>query len=374
MKTRVKGHQRVITIGKLGVWTIEKARKQAGEIARLASAGIEPAPHKLRGSEKAVSLKNAVEIFIDAYGHRLKPRTKGEYERLLTKFVVPRLGSRPIEGVTSSDIIAIHERMGDHKRNANHVLSAISRLMTWCEARGWRPKGSNPCRGVQRYKENKRNRYLSPDEAQRLGEVLRKVETNGSENPFVVAAIWLIIFTGARRSEILTLKWDYVETSRAALMLPDSKSGPKTILLNRQAMEILGRLERVGDNPYVFVGHINGTHLVNIARPWARIREAAGLPDLRLHDLRHSFGNRAIDAGGSTRVLGVLLGHSREETTTRYAHVSDHRAWQLVQKTGELIAETMKPKAPPPRLRAQFRIRRLARKGNREWAVARHAS
>lgn len=282
---------------------------------------------------------------------------------MLKLHVLPPFKNKLVRDITQSDVRSLHEKMGHMQRNANNVLAALSKMMMWSIERKWRDEGSNPCKGVPRYKERKRNRYLSREEAKRLGDTLRLVASDGSENEFVIAAIWLIIFTGARRNEVLTLKWDYVEEWRRVLNLPDSKTGPKSILLNEYALDVLKGLIKVDGNPYVFVGHIKGKHLINIAKPWERIRTLAKLPGLRLHDLRHSFGNRAMDAGGSTRVLGVLLGHSEEETTLRYAHVSDSRAQQLVDDTGRLIAETMKADTPSRGVKSRLRRRPLRAKG-----------
>ena len=176
--------------------------------------------------------------------------------------------------------------MGGHPRNANNLIAVLSRLMTWCEARGWRASGSNPCRGIQRYKENKRNRYLSPDEAKKLGEVLKKAEADGSENIFVIAAIWLIIFTGRAPQ-----RDPHFEVGRRRHVAGDANAAGQQVWSKdgslKQASHRCPRaLSRVGDNPYVFIGHVRRAHLVNIAKPWGRIRKAAGLPGLRLHDLR----------------------------------------------------------------------------------------
>ncbi len=340
LKTRINGRQRKISLGKLGTVTVEMARDLARDYAFSARKGIEPAARD--EVIPSPSLSEAIDRFIDIYGVRLKPRTKEEYQRMLKLHVLPRLKNKSIKAITRDDIRSLHEQMGSTQRNANNVLMVLSRLMTWAIERQWRD--DNPCKGVTRYKERERNRYLSPDEGLRLGDALRQLSRDGTENPYVIAAIWLIVFTGARRNEVLTLRWDYVDTGRQVLNLPDSKTGPKAILLNDFAIAVLKGVPRVKGNPYVFVGHIHGQHLVNIAKPWQRIRSLAKLPDLRLHDLRHSFGNRAIDAGGSTRVLGVLLGHAEEETTRRYAHVSDSRALQLVNETGRLIAASMHAK------------------------------
>ena len=277
---------------------------------------------------------------------------------------------KTVKDVTQADVRAMHEAMGKTPRNANNVLTALSKMITWSIERGWRDEDSNPCRGVVRYREMRRNRYLSPEEAKRLGDTLRRVIRDGSDNTYVVAAIWLIIFTGARRNEVLTLKWDYVDQGRRMLVLPDSKTGPKSILLNHHALAVLAGLTKVNGNPYVFVGHVTGKSLINIAKPWERIRKLAKLPGLRLHDLRHSFGNRAIDAGGTTRVLGILLGHSDEDTTAIYAHVSDSRAVQLVDATGDLIAQSMKDAADQNKPKFRLRRRPLPLKLQRKAVAA----
>ncbi len=353
LKTRVKGRQRKISLGKLGTLTVETARDLARDYAFAARKGIEPiagAP-----ASTAPKFKDAIAKFIEIYGVRLKPRTKEEYRRMLTLHALSHFKDKSIADISRDDVRSLHEKMGKTQRNANNVLTALSKLMTWSMERKWRE--DNPCKGITRYKERERNRYLSPDEAKRLGEVLRQVAQDGSESPHVIAAIWLIIFTGARRNEVLTLKWRYMDLERRALNLPDSKTGPKTILLNTYAIDVLKGVPKLKGNPFVFAGQVAGQHLINIAKPWLRIRKLAELPGLRLHDLRHSFGNRAIDAGGSTRVLGILLGHADEDTTQRYAHVSDSRALQLVDETGRLIAQSMDLERPKPKLRFR-KIRR----------------
>lgn len=357
LKTRVKGRQRYLTLGKQGTLTVEKARDLARDYAFAARKGIEPKPEQ--PDVPSPLLKDAVKEFIEIYGLRLKPRTKEEYERMLTLHVAPRFKRKTVNALTQADVRTMHEKMGATPRNANNVLTALSKLMTWSMERGWRDKDSNPCKGIARYKEIDRNRYLSPDEAKRLGDALRHLERDKSESVYVIAAIWLIIFSGARRNEVLSLKWTYVDEQRMLLNLPDSKTGPKSILLNRYALAALARLPKVKGNPFVFVGHITGRSLVNIAKPWNRIRTLAQLPGLRLHDLRHSFGNKAIDAGGTTRVLGKLLGHSDEETTAIYAHVSDSRAVELVNATGDLIALSMQEQSPSPGLKSRLKKRPL---------------
>jgi integrase len=178
-----------------------------------------------------------------------------------------------------------------------------------------------------------------------LGEALAAAAGEGTDSPFAIAAIRLLIFTGARLGEILTLRWAYVDTELRALKLPDSKTGRKTVWLSPPALEVLTSLPRVQDNPYVIVGDRSGAHLVNIRKTWARICKRAGLADVRIHDLRHSYASVAVGAGVGLYLTGKILGHLRNTTTERYAHLADDPVRQANELVGRRIAEAMRPVA-----------------------------
>jgi integrase len=205
-----------------------------------------------------------------------------------------------------------------------------------------RPEGSNPVRHVEKYRENRIERYLSAQEIERLETVLSEAEKESSEGPFVLAAIRLLLCTGARLGEILTLKWDYVDLDRAVIGLPDSKTGRKTIYLNSLAIELLTSLPRVEGNEFVFVGNRKGAHLVNIRKPWYRIRKLAGIEDARIHDLRHTFASIAVSAGSTLPLTGKLLGHRKSATTERYAHLTDDPVRAANEKVAEVIRKSFK--------------------------------
>jgi integrase len=217
------------------------------------------------------------------------------------------------------------------------LLSVLSKMMGWAVKRGLLPSEPNPCRGIERYKENKRERFLSEAELYRLGEALREAEQEKTSSPYATAAIRLLLLTGARLSEILTLKWNYVDPDNRQLRLPRSKTGQKSIYLTAAVADILQALPRVQANPFVIVGEKPGAHLVNLQKPWDRIRACAGLEDVRLHDLRHSYASVGATSGLSLLFVGKLLGHTQASTTQRYAHLAE----DPVRQAGEQISETI---------------------------------
>jgi integrase len=174
-----------------------------------------------------------------------------------------------------------------------------------------------------------------------LGDALRQAEKEKSCSPWVIAAIRLLIFTGARRNEILTLRWEHVSEEHECLMLPDSKTGRKAIHLNAPALALLQTLPRLEGNPYVICGEKSGQHLANVEKPWRRIRKGANLEDVRLHDLRHSFASVAASGGQSLVVIGKMLGHSKATTTARYAHLADDPVKAASDAVGRRIAAAM---------------------------------
>src|SRR5262249_30185214 len=147
-------------------------------------------------------------------------------------------------------------------------LSVLSKFFSWMEDQEYRPRDTNPCRKFKKYRETKRKRYLTPNEMAQLGAVIREAEEKKSHTQYTLAAIRLLLLTGARLSEILTLKWEYVDLYRDLLNLPDSKTGEKVIHLNGPAKDVLKSLIRLSNNPYVIVGQVEGQHLVNLQKPW----------------------------------------------------------------------------------------------------------
>ena len=183
----------------------------------------------------------------------------------------------------------------------------------------------------------KRERMLSAQEFGRLADALEA----SSRSPYALAAIKLLAFSGARLSEVLNLKWEWVDFERGEARLPDSKTGAKTLHLPAPALAVLADLPRVQGNPYVIVGHIRGARLVNLEKPWRAIRKAAGLPNVRLHDLRHAFASVAASSGMGLPIIGKMLGHTQATTTHRYAHLASDPVKAAAATVAAKIADAM---------------------------------
>ena len=244
---------------------------------------------------------------------------------MLNQNVRTALGRHLVHAITAGDIDRLHAEIGRRgaRIQANRVLAVTKTMFNQAERCGMRPAGSNPCRGVKRFPENRRERVLSSAEVVRVGQAIREVKAERRHDPAILVALQVLVLTGARRGEIVGLRWNEVDFEGRVLRLGDSKTGPKTITLGPEAAKLLAGLNRHSDT-WVFPGA--GTRPITcntVWRVWKKIRDRAGIQDVHLHDLRHTFASVGVNGGTSLLVIGALLGHARPETTRRYAHLSD---------------------------------------------------
>jgi len=242
-----------------------------------------------------------------------------------------------IQDITRVDISELHHDLRDKPYQANRVLGVLSKIFNLCEVWGLRSDGSNPTRHVQKYREEKRQRFLSPDEIQHLWHVLDTCVASGSETPHVASAFKLLLLTGCRLSEIQTMKWNYVRGD--VLFLPDAKTGPRRVLLSPKALHVLRDLSAISDGDFVVEGKTRNAHVTDLQKPWRRIRAIAGLSDVRIHDLRHTYGAVAAMAGHSLPIIGRLLGHTQAQTTARYAHLADTTTRKAANEVDDMIGQ-----------------------------------
>ena len=317
LQTRVDGKLRWFTIGQHGRVTVDEARAAALEILAATKKGIDPRDADAKREAEPVMVELGRRFLEEYVPVHCKPSTQGEYRRSVTLFIDPAIGEMRISEVQRKDIAKLHFDMRDKPYQANRTLGVLSKMFSLAEVWGLRPDGSNPCRHVKRYKERKRERFLSPEETERLGEVLAEAER---EMPSAVAAFRLLLLTGCRLSEIQFLRWEYVKDD--CIELPDAKTGGRVVPLGPEARAVLAALPREDGNPWVIAGKVPGSHITDLQKPWRRIRARAGLEDVRIHDLRHSYASRALALGESLTMIGKLLGHTQVQTTARYAHLA----------------------------------------------------
>ena len=268
-----------------------------------------------------------------------KASTAEEYRRSVELFINPRIGNRRVPDVQRSDIAALHHDLRDTPYQANRTLGVLSKMMNLAELWELRPDGSNPCRHVKRFKEEKREHFLSDEEYQRLGAALREIEQERSETPSAIAAVRLLMLTGCRLSEIQKLRWEHVDLDAGELRLVDTKTGAKVVHLGDPAIAVLRGINRQKDNPWVIAGRKPGSHLTDLQHPWRRIRERADLDDVRIHDLRHSFASGGLLVGEGLPMIGKLLGHTQVQTTARYAHLANDPVKSAANRIASRIAE-----------------------------------
>ena len=339
---RAGRRSRRITLGSASVITPDQARTRAIAIISEVRSGKDPAVDR-DAERNALLVSELAQRFDEQHiAIRIKESTAREYRRNLRRFILPAIGRMKVTEVTRADIAKFHHDLRHIPYQANRCLEIISKMFNLAEVWGFRADGSNPRRHLQKYPEKKRERYLSPAELKRVGEVLREVEAEGRELTSAVLAIRLLIYTGCRLSEITKLKWEYVDLEGSALHLPDSKTGAKTVHIGRPAVELLENAPVIVGNPWVITGKIEGGRLTDLQPFWQRVRARAGLHDVRIHDLRHTFASNAVAAGQSLPMIGALLGHTQAQTTARYAHLASAPAKGAADVVSTLLEHALK--------------------------------
>lgn len=383
---RVKGDRtkRRMTFGSFPTVKPEQARKAANVAKAAASLGTDPAQAPKDQAAARVSQRQAIKAaheasvktvkwIADRYmadsKNRLRSSTYKQYEWLLEERILDSIGDIALGDVTTATIAKLHSSLHETKTAANQCVRLLSTIFRYAERSGERPRGSNPATDVPRYKESLKERFLKPEELQALITALDTAALVGlpaaparqrkhnpetakhapppkpgkkniargealKANPIAIAAIRLLILTGARKSEILALEWSEVDLSRNLLLLSESKTGRSTRPLSPDAVAILKALPKVEGAKYVFESPTNRTEpIADISRIWDAVRHAAKLREVRLHDLRHTAASLMLQAGATTAEVGRAIGHTSPRSTQRYAHINDagaHRAATLL--------------------------------------------
>jgi len=340
---RINRRSRRMNLGSFGVLTPDAARGSALQALAKVEVGQDPMDER-RARERAITVSQLASIFeinhIDLNPH-LKASTGREYRHALNRYILPALGKMKAAEVTRADVARLHLSMREKPYQANRTLEVASKMFNLAEDWGYRPEGSNPRKRIKKYPEQKRERYLSAAELKRVGEVLAEMEAERVELPSAIAATRLLMLTGCRLNEIMTLRWVHVRLGLGELRLEDSKTGKKVVQLGRAAIAVLRNVKRLDHNPWVITGRLEGARLTDLQPFWQRVRARAGLNGLRIHDLRHTFASVAAGTGMSLPMIGKLLGHTQVQTTARYAHLAAGTVKEAANDVAGMIAERL---------------------------------
>ena len=352
--------KRRLTIGKHGSpWTPETARIEAKRLLAEVAAGRDPARAR-QEDRKALSFGELIDLYLSEGVSHKKPSTlKADCGRI-EHHLRPLLGKLRADRIVRADVERMRnavsagktiEKIGNgQKRRSGSIatggkgaaaqcVALVSTIFAFAVERGL--CAENPARGVKKAPVRKVERFLSEAEIAQLAEAL-DAEASRSGNPYPSTAIKLLLLTGCRRGEIVNLCWDHVDFERECLRLPDSKTGAKIVYLNAPARALLQQLPRMAANPRVIPGMRADSASAAIDKAWASARAAAGLVDVRLHDLRHSFASVGAAGGLSLPIIGALLGHKHATTTARYAHLSADPLRAANDAVGARIAAAMR--------------------------------
>jgi integrase len=360
LQYRFEGRSRRYAIGRAGSpWTVEAARVRARELLGQLAGGADPQEKKTE-ARRALSVSDLMTLYVEeglvtrkpssrasaaaSFRNHIQPILGARKAALVTRGEVERMAIRIAEGSTGRTYRSRRPRGGEVKVRggrgaASSALVALSGAYSLGLRRGLVPH--NPVQGVRKFPSRKVERFLSPAEFARLGDVLAAAEALGVQDRYRIAAIKLLLLTGCRRGEILTLKHAYVDRPFSCLRLPDSKTGQKVVHVGSAVLALIEALPEVAGNPYVLPGRGGVGCIKDLQTTWEQMRAAAGLADVRLHDLRHSFASFGAEAGDSLMVIGALLGHRSTKSTERYAHLSDHPVKDAAQRISERIAGLM---------------------------------
>ena len=318
LKYRIGRGRRAVTkkhsLGSVPVVSVEAARLKAKNFLFVASQGIDP----IKKDQESLTIKELCEQYIDRHAvlHKKKSSLVRD-ENLIKGAIIPVFGKIRVADLNRSHLIKYHHSKKDTPIMANRFLALISTMMNLAEKWEYRPQNTNPCKYVDRYKEKKRQVYLSMDQLERVGQAIRQLKN--TESFYALSALKMLLVTGCRTSEILNLKWEYVDIANNCIHLPDSKTGARTIHLPPVAFDILNALP--SEEGFVFRSPRENKRLTTLRCLWKKICRITDLKDYRLHDLRHTYASFAVSGGFSLPIIAKMLGHADIKTTERYAHL-----------------------------------------------------
>ncbi|WP_394027405.1 tyrosine-type recombinase/integrase [Desulfovibrio falkowii] len=340
-----------VMLGIFPAMTVDQARQKCKEMAAVVLQGVDPS-QEVREEKNAILVADALDLFTYEYVAKLKPGTVSFYNTIINAHLKPRFGKIRARDLRFSEIARFHTAMRETPYAANRSVNVLSVFLNWCELHGYREKNSNPCQQVSLFKEEKRMEFMDEEVLSKLSDALATMEANWAERkrtsgkrtseiidtitPQSAAAFRLLMFTGARKMEILSLKWNYISFELGIARLSDSKTGFKVLQLPAPALAILEAIPKSSE--FVFPSESASGHMTSLKEAWDAVCTFAGLNGWRIHDLRHAFASVMVNSGASLPIIGKILGHTQTGTTQRYAHLQENPAKKAAEEAAAKIA------------------------------------
>jgi integrase len=335
-RRRSDGRERLYTIGSHPDWSVGAARDEAKRLKRAIDGGADPVGD-LEHHRGSPTMADLCARFLADYVPRKRPSTQDDYRQRVAVDILPALGRMKVAGVSRADVDAFHHKISARAPiHANRVLALLSRMMSLSVRWGWRT--DNPVKGIERNQETPRQRYLTGAELARLTEALADLRDQGAAN-----AVRLLLLTGARRGELLAARWSDIDLDAGVWVKPGSTTKQKTIhrvpLSEATCRLLAGMKAQAGAGAEWLFPPPRGCtpHRIDLDDAWRALREAAGIADVRLHDLRHTFASVLASSGLSLPIIGALLGHTKAQTTLRYAHLLDDPLRAATERAAAVI-------------------------------------
>ncbi len=344
-----EGRDRRITIGTyLDPWSVEAARKRAKTLKKKVSLGEDPLADRVK-VRTAPTITDLCARYVEDYLPRKRASSQASDRRIIARIIKPTLGARKVASIVYADVDGLHRSLKATPYQANRVLALLSKMFSL--AIRWGLRTDNPCRGIERFPEEKRKRYLSTEE---IGRLTKALDDHADQRPADVVRLCLL--TGCRMGEALSATWNQLDLDAGKWVKPGATTKQKTeheAPLSAAAVLLLKGILAAADggpvSPWVFPGQVPSGHLVDIKRPWQAIRKAAGIEDVRLHDLRHTYASILASAGASLPMIGALLGHTQPATTARYTHLFDDPLRKMTDEVGHVVTGTKPAEVVPLR-------------------------
>jgi len=332
---RAGGRQRRITIGSYPDWSVAAARTEAGNLKREVDLGRDPMGER-HTDRAAPTMCDLWDRYKRDHLPRKAARSQADETMMWEKLVLPTLGKHKVADVTHSDIEALHRDITTQRGTpvrANRVIEVVRRAFNLAIRWEWVEK--NPASGQQRNPEEKRQRYLSPEELSRLSAALA-----AHHEPASADAIRMLMLTGARKSEVLGATWEMFDLDAGVWTKPSAHTKQRRehrVPVSANTLTLLRRIRETAEGPFVFPGRSPDQPLTDVKRSWAAVCKAANITGARIHDLRHSFASLLVSGGVSLPMIGAMLGHTQVQTTQRYAHLYDEPLRAAADHVGKTI-------------------------------------